>query len=486
MLYKKWIPICCLFCLALLLQASAKKTQLTGKIIGFKGEEISLGYQAYSLMSKQEHSTSSLASDGSFSFELDLTGPVRAFILLGSTPVAEAFVLQRGDGRDTSITSKTNRPHILYFYLSPGDKQQLKVDLADLQGSLQLMGKGSANSLYMNQEDWRFNQYKDKHLKNYFGYVHYEPAQYLEYVQQRASARTLFLQEFAQQHKLSKHFIQVNQNTIYGDAVMAKLSYPKMRASYRNESYTPPEGYYDFMESVNFDESKAEKGIAYFYFLDYYLKEDLRLGNTSLDLFDFAATKLQGYARYEYYAYALGSHFKRKLYNQFDANCPYPGLAKQVKLNYQHMEGMLDGNPAPAVVFQDLEGKEFSWSDWTGKYVYVDFWATWCGPCIQEMPALDSLQKDYADQPIAFVSVSFDKESAKQKWKDFVVEKPLHGIQLWADASNNKKIATALNILQIPRFLLLDPQGNIVDANAPRPSDKRIRMLLDGLLKAGK
>lgn len=481
---KKWIPLCGFFCLALLLQASAKKTVLAGKIKGCNIPEISLGFQAYSLMSKQENMSSILQSDGSFSFELDIQGPVRGFILLGTNPVEEQFVLQKGDGRDTTISSKTNRPNILYFYLSPGDKQHVQVDLADLQGSLVLTGKGSANSLYMNQEDWRFNQYKDKHLKNYFAYMHYEPAQYLAYVAEREVDRTTFLQAFMQQHKIHKDFVQINQNTIYGDALMARLFYPKMRASYRNEAYTAPTNYYAFMESVKVDVSRQEKGIAYFYFLDYYLKEGLRLSGSSADLFDYAATKLQGYALYEYYAYSLGSHFKRKLYAKFDANCPYPALAKQVKLKYAHMEGMLEGNPAPAVVFQDLVGKEFSWTAWTGKYVYVDFWATWCGPCIQEMPALDSLQKDYADQPIVFVSVSFDRENAKQKWKDFVVEKPLHGIQLWADDSNNKKISTALNIQQIPRFLLLDPQGNIVDGNAARPSDPRIRKLFDDLLKS--
>src|SRR5690606_31147916 len=146
------------------------------------------------------------------------------------------------------------------------------------------------------------------------------------------------------------------------------------------------------------------------------------------------------------------------------------------------LEGMLEGNPAPVVVLQDTTGKDIPLAKLKGKYLYIDFWATWCGPCIAEMPALDTLQHDYADANIDFVSISVDKEKDKQKWKDFVANRELKGVQVWVDAENSRVFTEAFNITQIPRFVLLDPEGRIVNANAPRPSDKRIRQLLDKVL----
>ncbi|NGM90352.1 TlpA family protein disulfide reductase, partial [Parapusillimonas sp. SGNA-6] len=124
----------------------------------------------------------------------------------------------------------------------------------------------------------------------------------------------------------------------------------------------------------------------------------------------------------------------------------------------------------------------FTFDNWKGKYIYIDFWATWCGPCIQEIPSLKKLEHDYADKKIVFVSISMDRERDRQKWIDFVRKEKLEGIQVWLDAANNKQISQAFNILQIPRFVLLDDKGQIVDANAPRPSDDRIRTILDKLL----
>ncbi|MFE7088696.1 redoxin domain-containing protein [Sphingobacterium spiritivorum] len=462
--------------------AAPKKTVLTGKITGVKAGTLELNVQEYRVMSSQNKIDAELNEDGTFRFEFEINGPARAFLILGSTPVEETFVLKKGDGQDTTVSSNTNRPQMIYFYLMPGDKQILQVDAANIPETLQLTGKYADNSLYLNQEDWNFNQYKDKHLKNYFAYVHYSPQQYNEYVEDRRAKRQEFLTSFARTHKLTKQLKQASESVLYGDAILARLLYPKMRESYKKDGYTAPAGYYDFLKEVRPDQSGNDNGIAYFYFLDYLFKEEYRLADTDDDYIDFVATKLSGKPLYEYYAFALSGNFKKKLYDKFGTKSPFPDLAKRVKEKYGKLEGMLEGNPAPQAVFENLTGDKITWSKWKGQYIYVDFWATWCGPCIQEIPALDSLRHDYKDKPITFVSISFDSKKDQQKWKDFVNDKKLEGIQLLADPDNHKLVTQALNILQIPRFLLLDPKGNIVDANALRPSDKRIRSLLDKLL----
>ncbi|WP_373940989.1 hypothetical protein OEG92_14190 [Polaribacter sejongensis] len=69
--------------------------------------------------------------------------------------------------------------------------------------------------------------------------------------------------------------------------------------------------------------------------------------------------------------------------------------------------------------------------------------------------------------------------SCRKKWRDFVKEKDLSGVQLWA--GQDFSFQQAYQISGIPRFILIDPQGNIVEANAPRPSDPRLKSLLESL-----
>ena len=108
-------------------------------------------------------------------------------------------------------------------------------------------------------------------------------------------------------------------------------------------------------------------------------------------------------------------------------------------------------------------------------------WATWCGPCLAEIPSLKKVEKTYHDKNIEFVSLSIDKKKDHDKWKKMVTEKELGGIQLIADNDSSSKFVQDYQIMGIPRFILIDPQGNIVNSNAPRPSDKKLITLFDEL-----
>ncbi|MCF7560677.1 TlpA family protein disulfide reductase [Sabulilitoribacter multivorans] len=153
------------------------------------------------------------------------------------------------------------------------------------------------------------------------------------------------------------------------------------------------------------------------------------------------------------------------------------------------------GSPSPS--FEDYEnykGGTTSLSDLKGKYVYVDVWATWCGPCKAEIPSLKKLEKDYHGKNIQFVSLSVDdgrgyraetKEEAatlaKEGWKAMIKEKELGGIQIIAPEGWQSQFVRDYKINGIPRFLLIDPEGNIVSPDAPRPSSESITKLFTEL-----
>jgi thiol-disulfide isomerase/thioredoxin len=133
--------------------------------------------------------------------------------------------------------------------------------------------------------------------------------------------------------------------------------------------------------------------------------------------------------------------------------------------------------------YENHKGGKTKLESLRGKYVYIDVWATWCGPCRAELPSLKLVEEKYQGKNIEFVSISVDVDKDHDKWKNFVTDKQLQGIQLIADKNWQSDFITSYKINSIPRFILIDPKGNIVDADAARPSDPKLQQQLDSLLQ---
>lgn len=131
--------------------------------------------------------------------------------------------------------------------------------------------------------------------------------------------------------------------------------------------------------------------------------------------------------------------------------------------------------------FKDVNGKEVALSDFKGKIVYVDVWATWCAPCRKELPYLKELEAAYKNRNIVFIGVSSDNVKDYDKWVKFLEDNSMKGIQLFA-GDRREDIMKPYKITGIPHFLLFDKNGKIVSSSAPRPSSSEIRPLLDELL----
>ncbi|MCW4469731.1 TlpA family protein disulfide reductase [Flavobacterium sp. MFBS3-15] len=140
------------------------------------------------------------------------------------------------------------------------------------------------------------------------------------------------------------------------------------------------------------------------------------------------------------------------------------------------------GKPSPDFNCENHKGGTTSLKDLKGKYVYIDVWATWCGPCLQEIPSLQKLEQVYRDRNIEFVSLSVDAKKDYDKWRKMVTDKSLMGIQLFSGKGFELSFIRKYLITSIPRFILIDPSGNIVDADAKKPSDPALAEQLNNLL----
>lgn len=143
----------------------------------------------------------------------------------------------------------------------------------------------------------------------------------------------------------------------------------------------------------------------------------------------------------------------------------------------------LNGKPSVIFDYENHKGGKTKLSDLKGKYVYIDLWATWCGPCRAEIPYLQKIEEKYHGKNIEFVSISVDVPKDHDKWKKFVTDKQLGGIQLFSDNEWKSEFVTSYEVTGIPRFILIDPKGNILNSDADRPSSQDLQTQLDALLK---
>lgn len=116
----------------------------------------------------------------------------------------------------------------------------------------------------------------------------------------------------------------------------------------------------------------------------------------------------------------------------------------------------------------DVAGKKVSLNDLKGQWIYVDIWATWCGPCKFEIPYLQELEHRLKEYNIAFVSISIDKEEDRSKLLDLIKKENLGGIQI--QNSNVEEVYSQLAVMGIPHFAIIAPDGKLFLNKAPKPS----------------
>lgn len=157
------------------------------------------------------------------------------------------------------------------------------------------------------------------------------------------------------------------------------------------------------------------------------------------------------------------------------------GYAEADKL-YAHYSKLKKGAPAADFDFYDKAGKKYTLKDFRGKALYIDCWATWCGPCCMEIPHMEKLYAHYKNsKKVELISISLD--DSKQKWeKKIAADKP--GWRQFIVKGNFKsQLCQNYDIDAIPRFLMFDKRGNIISLDAPRPSDPKIIKWIDSNLK---
>ncbi|MDC6366796.1 MULTISPECIES: redoxin family protein [Flavobacteriaceae] len=214
-----------------------------------------------------------------------------------------------------------------------------------------------------------------------------------------------------------------------------------------------------------------------------YLPQEVMFRDIVIDSVSNPAMKASMLTKYTSILIKMAPDFAEDAYEKFLANSPSETQKETINVVYGNFQKLKPGAiSAKFVDYHTPEDKSVSLEDFKGKYVYIDVWATWCGPCKKEIPYLKKVEEQFHDDNIAFISISVDVEKKTDAWKQMVKDMDLKGVQLIADNDFKSEFIKAYNIAAIPRFILIDPEGKIVNSDALRPSDPALTMLLETLL----
>ena len=389
------------------------------------------------------------------------------------------------------------------LFLEPGDQLHIDADLLDLPQSLRFSGQGAANNQFLSTLRSRFPDslridYKDLEIDAF-----------RKIIDQRRLEMTRFLDEGCSQYQLTPAFVDYYRAEITYEWANEIVSYPTnymFANGSRNKNL--PADYHDALDQVNLVDEAAIGTTHYHRFLErnfwrieeeaetrafreqlseeqrrafiqphtiaylpdfiVRLDEEQRRGDLIQPhnvVYHLGKRLLHGKVLYFFLAGEIIDDFQQGRFDQgeqrlaeFLQDNPYPAYTEAVEEVVRETAQLKPGQPAPDFTLDDLQGRSVSLSDFRGQAVFLDFWASWCGPCIGAVPHLEELKQRARDQKVVFLNISLD---SADEWHQAVHEHGLTGTHVHAPGGWRAAVAQLYQVRSIPSYFLVGPDGRM-------------------------
>lgn len=371
------------------------------------------------------------------------------------------------------------------LFLELGDQLHIDADLLNLPQSLRFSGQGAANNQFLAALRARFPDYLD------IDYEDLEVDAFRKIIDQRRSELESFLAEGCSQYQPTPGFIAYYRAEITYEWANLVVSYPTnylFANGSRNENL--PADYHEALDQIDLVDEAAIGITDYRTFLERnfsriqdgandrvqlkQLSDSQRQDHIeTYTLYNQAKRTLHGKVLYFFLAGEIVWDFRRSWFDhgeqrlaEFLQDNPYPEYTEIVEEVVRETSKLKPGQSAPDFTLSDLQGQSVSLSDFKGQAVFLDFWASWCGPCIGAVPYLEEIKQRTRDQKVVFLNISLDPAD---EWHQAVEEHGLTGVHVHSPGGWQSAVAQLYQVQSIPSYFLVRPDG-CMDGRVDIPS----------------
>ncbi|MBL7892583.1 MAG: TlpA family protein disulfide reductase [Bacteroidia bacterium] len=416
------------------------------------------------------------------------------------------FVIDRNYLADLNYAGQTTK-----LYIEQDDRLNIRFKAASLPGSIAFTEKGAANNQFLQKFNEQFaNDFSAPVMEDKMKISGVD--EFENFIFGNRAKQKKFYEAYPDKNLLSENFKKYIENQIKYTYLNYLLAWPIVNANKSNSILTVahlPAVMLDVLDKKTVSDEEAMISGSYrdflVWFVTYFASE--KNGFNKFTDFTVSAEKkyviatdhLKGTPLLYYLTRFLletgekinpetvKSIFERM--EKMEKKAEYTTIVKDklgkwMKTKLPKTETTKSNDPSSGNKFRGMNGKEVSLSDFKGKVVYVDFWASWCGPCRQQFPFSKELHEKLSDKQkkeVVFLYISIDDN--EDAWKNAVKQLQLTGEQALSPGGWNSPAAKQFQISSIPRYMLIDKKGNIVNPNASRPSDENTLQDILDLLK---
>ena len=382
----------------------------------------------------------------------------------------------------------------LLFFVEPGDSLHIVVE----EGVCSFSGPNADNSRFMTELGPHFRS------SSLGGYKDLEVEDFKRQVEQRRRERFELLAEGREKYTLSPRYIDyatANFNYEWAELMMAYPTNYRVVNGHENRDITPE--YYDFLQEIPLVDETAIGTDSYRWFLGLALDWEDRKRCQVDSIYttpvgqpwnfakrcDLAKQKLEGRVLYWFLAGELIDGFERggseafaltyRKWENFQQINPHPEYNEPIQAALDEALKLQPGQPAPAFALDDLDGQPVSLSQFKGQVVLLDFWSSWCKPCISDLPDLRKIKEKTAGWSVVFLNISLDVDEAA--WREAIDKHEIEGVHVRTDGWFTE-VTTSYQVSALPAYYLVDSQGLILDRlYSVRDTDEIVAMIEQSL-----
>ena len=409
-----------------------------------------------------------------------------------------AFAVQINQGQLVRLKHGENSGMI---YLEPGDSLEIYTDVVNFQRAFTFSGKAAENNRYLNK------YYKENPTEtNPFKLVQYKQGIHWYDISPEMDTKM---------RNFTKDDYVILLNDRKEKALSSLLAYEKFHPSTSNEfkKYIEAEIVYDWAYHIlahghiyqkikSIDRSYfdllnnvplSSDQIGNFRFRQYlsayadkmYLFEVAKADNPYLGIYRLAETLLTGTSKEFVQSEMISKGFSKKyleellpVYQEFLFTCNN-SFSEKVATSFEEAMQNAVGTDASNFVIRNSESEEVTLSSLKGKIVYLNFWASWCQPCVRKMVQLKDLEDELKNSGVEFVHISFDRNEST--WANTIKSFNFKGIHAFAPDGVNSDLAMAYGVRAIPQYFIIDKQGKFAKKPTTQSLDelKKILVSLD-------